>query len=237
MDSTDTSNLWPGTDLTCGPGARNLPAVPLCNFWTQLRSAAERSRCPGKQPRGRYQQGAATPGGSRCSGGVWLPQMPSKAGAAGRPSRLCPGPAAGAGSASPRDAPGLRGGNASVSRAGGGPAALSFLSPVRNRNAKEGYKGKMMSRKLLEGRRENQQACFWKRSLPEFSKQLLPTASSLRSGYHAAAPAFWGLPAYSLCWAALPTCLRSAFSDELFSNYALCGSDTSGARRALADGR
>lgn len=108
---------------------------------------------------------------------------------------------------------------------------LSLLTLVRNRNAKEGYKGKMMSQKLLEGRRENQQACYWKRSHPEFSKQLLPTESSLQSGCHAAAPALWGLLAYLLCWAALPNCFCLAFSDELFSNYAICRSDTSGTRR------
>ena len=85
----------------------------------------------------------------------------------------------------------------------------------------------MMSQKLLEGRRENQQACYWKQSHPEFSKQLLPTESSLKSGYHA----LWGLLAYLLCWAAPTTCFCLAFSDELFSNYAICRSDTSCTRR------
>lgn len=89
----------------------------------------------------------------------------------------------------------------------------------------------MMSQKLLEGRRENQQACYWKRSHPEFSKQLLPTESLLKSGYHAAAPALWGLLAYLVCWAAPTTRFCLAFSDELFSNYAICRSDTSATRR------
>ena len=89
----------------------------------------------------------------------------------------------------------------------------------------------MMSQKLLEGRRENQQACYWQQSRPEFSKHLLPTESSLTGGYHAAAPALWGLLACLLCWAALTTCFCLTFSDELFSNYATCRSDTSGTRR------
>lgn len=75
---------------------------------------------------------------------------------------------------------------------------LSFLTLVRNRNAKEGYKGKMMSQKLLEGRRENQQPCYWKRSHPEFSKQLLPTESSLQSRYHAAALALGSACVFTL---------------------------------------
>lgn len=64
-----------------------------------------------------------------------------------------------------------------------GRSCCSFLTLLRNRKAKEGYKGKMMSQKSLEGQRENQQACYWKRSHPEFSKQLLAAESSLRSGY------------------------------------------------------
>lgn len=60
-----------------------------------------------------------------------------------------------------------------------------------------------MSQGLLEGRRENQQACSRERSRPEFSKPLLPTESWRRGGSRAASPAFWGLPACLLCWAAL----------------------------------
>lgn len=80
-----------------------------------------------------------------------------------------------------RDAPWLQ--EVTGARAVPRQVLLLLLALLRNRKAKEGYKGKMMSQKPLEGWREKQQACYWKQSHPEFSKQLLAAESSLRSGY------------------------------------------------------
>lgn len=85
-----------------------------------------------------------------------------------------------------------------------------------------------MSQGLLEGRRENQQACSWERSHPEFSKPLLPTESSLQSRSRAAS--LGSACVFTLLGCSF-TCFCLARSDELFSNYALCRSDTSGTCR------
>lgn len=212
MNSTDMSNLWLGTDLTCRMGTRNLPAPPHGELWVRCHLAVDRRHSLGS--RGWHWQRGSAPTTPRCSLCSGLPRALSEA----RDAPQQPG--CGQGWLSlPWDSPGFRGSTGRGSCAGRGPAAL-LPTLVGNRKGKVGHKGKMMSRKLQEGQRENQQACYWKQSIPKFSKLLLPAALAAERGPRCSS-ALQRLLTYSHRWAAPITCLCLAFSDELLNSDAV----------------